>query len=72
MIVTVHNLAKTYKLLPSEVMSRATTFDLYVLDTSTRYIRNQQDAADNKTSPLAKQYSTQELMAMLKKVRSEQ
>jgi hypothetical protein len=35
-------------LLPSEALSRATTFDLYVLDVSTRWISYKQDLAEGK------------------------
>ena len=45
MILTIHNLAKTYMLLPSEVLGRATTFDLYVLDTHSRFIKYQEQKA---------------------------
>jgi hypothetical protein len=49
MLLTVHNLAKTYGLMPSEIMSRATTFDLYVLDVSTRHSKYQQDVAQGRS-----------------------
>lgn len=42
MLLTLHNLAKTYKMLPSEALSRATTFDLYILDTFSRYVKYQE------------------------------
>ena len=42
MVLTLHNLAKTYKMLPSEALARATTFDLYVLDTFHRYSKYQE------------------------------
>lgn len=32
-----HQLAETYSLLPSEVMERATTFDMVILDIVTTY-----------------------------------
>lgn len=74
LIVTLHNLAHTYGLLPSEVMSRATTFDLYALDVATRYSKYQQEVADGKTpSTKPKKMPTQdEMKAMLKRVRGEQ
>lgn len=70
MVLTVNNLAKTYKLLPSEVMARATTFDLYVLDVSTRFVKYQQDMAQGR-APKTRDYTTGELMAMLKRARGE-
>ena len=48
MILTIHNLAKTYMLLPSEVLGRATTFDLYVLDTHSRFIKYQEAKQQGK------------------------
>ncbi len=40
-------------MLPSEALSRATTFDLYVLDVSTRWITYKQDLAEGKVKPKA-------------------
>jgi hypothetical protein len=37
-------------LLPSEVLGRATTFDLYVLDTHSRFIKYQEQKAQGKES----------------------
>lgn len=51
MILTLNNLAKAYKLLPSEALARATTFDLYVLDVASRHTRYQQDIAEGKQVP---------------------
>lgn len=51
MILTLNNLAKEYGLLPSEALGRATTFDLYVLDTSARWFKYKQDLADGKITP---------------------
>jgi hypothetical protein len=70
MLITLDNLAHRYQCLPSEALSRATTFDLYVLDVSTKWLRYQQDKADGK-HPAAKQPSQQELLAMLKRARGE-
>lgn len=70
MLLTVHNLAKTYGLMPSEVLERATTFDLYVLDVSTRHSKYQQDRANGKTPTVTKKHSTAELQEMLMRARS--
>ena len=51
MILTLNNLAKEYGLLPSEALGRATTFDLYVLDVSTRWLSHRQDIAEGKVKP---------------------
>ena len=72
MILTVHNLAKTYKVMPSEVMDRATTFDLYVLDVATRYIKYQQDIAEGRTVRSKNHNLSQEqMMNMIKRAREE-
>lgn len=69
MILTVNNLAKTYKLLPSEVMERGNTFDLYVMDIATRYEKYQHQKSQDgfgKAGPTPKRMpSKQEMMDML-------
>jgi hypothetical protein len=65
MILTVNNLAKTYKLLPSEVLERGSTFDLFVLDIATRHTRYQQDIADGKK--VGHKHTKQELLEMFSK-----
>lgn len=69
MILTVNNLAKTYKLLPSEVLERGTTFDLFVLDVATRYTRHQQDIADGKAVKSEHRLTQQEMLDMIKRAR---
>lgn len=71
MILTVHNLAKTYKLLPSEALARASTFDLYVLDTFHRYQRYQENKQKtNPSAPIPRQMSQDEMKAMIAKAKS--
>lgn len=70
MILTVNNLAKTYKLLPSEVLKRGTTFDLFVLDVATRYSRYQQEVADGKAIKKEHKLSQQQMLDMIKQARS--
>jgi hypothetical protein len=58
-------LAKHYGLLPSEVSSRATTFDLMVYDVSMTWERYQQDKAEGKnTMP---KLSEEELLKLIRK-----
>lgn len=54
MLLTLHNLAKTYKMLPSEALGKATTFDLYILDAYTRFVKYQEDLSQGKTTPVSK------------------
>jgi hypothetical protein len=64
MILTLHNLAKTYKMLPSEALSKGTTFDLYVLDTFHRYSKYQEAKANGKAAP-APQLTQEQMKAMI-------
>lgn len=67
MTLTLNNLAKEYKLLPSEALSRATTFDLYVLDLGTKWTNLQHDRANGK---IEKPKLTQEqMMSMINSVK---
>ena len=70
MLITLDNLAHRYQCLPSEALSRATTFDLYVLDVSTKWLRYQQDKAEGRT-PSTKLPSQAEMLDMIKKARSD-
>jgi hypothetical protein len=59
-------------LLPSEALERATTFDLYVLDISSRWVKYQQDKADNNSKgmpPPAKKLTQEQMLDMIKRVR---
>lgn len=69
MLLSIDALGKRYSLLPSEVMSKASTFDLVVLDASLGYQSYIQDKADGK-KPTPK-LSQEEMMAALERVRKE-
>jgi hypothetical protein len=76
MILTVDNLASRYHVLPTEVMSRATTFDMHVMDVATRYARHQQERAEieqdlrsGRTRPVAPP-DEQQMQDMLERVRT--
>jgi len=58
-------------LLPSEALSRATTFDLYVLDVSTRWITYKQDLAEGKITPKTKKENLMEYMELARREDSE-
>lgn len=70
MILTLHNLAKTYKMLPSEALARATTFDLYVLDTFHRYVKYQEAKQQGHGAPTTPNLSQAEMQAMIERVRN--
>lgn len=61
-------LAKTYHVLPSEVLARATTFDLMVADVMMTWEQEQQDRADGK-KPVP-QMSREQMQAMMDRVRN--
>jgi hypothetical protein len=69
-LLSLDNLAHRYGLLPSEVMARATTFDLYVIDLSARYERYRNELAEGKSAPRAK-LTQDQMLDMLKRARSE-
>lgn len=70
-MLTIDNLAHRYHCLPSEALARATTFDLHVLDLSSKYVKYQYDK-ENGITPKAKQPSQSEMVEMLKRARNEQ
>lgn len=69
MILSLDNLAAKYHLLPSEALERATTFDLYVLDTGARWARHQQEIADGKTSPNTSKFSVKQMQEMMRRAK---
>jgi len=69
MLLSIDALGKRYSLLPSEVMSKASTFDLVVLDAALGFQTYMQDKADGKKA--APQLSQEEMMAALERVRKD-
>ena len=62
-MLTLDNLASRYHILPSEAAMRADTFDVYVMDLSSKWNRYQNDKANGvETTP---NYSVDELAAIL-------
>lgn len=68
MILTLDNLAHRYMCLPSEALARASTFDLYVLDVSTKWENHRNDVANGNVKP--KQVSIAEMQAMIARTRN--
>ena len=66
MLLSIDAIGKRYSLLPSEVMSRASTFDLVVLDAALGYQSYIQDQADGKRA--TPKLSQEEMMAALERV----
>ena len=60
-------------MLPSEILAKGSTFDMYVLDVATRWVKYQQEQAEGKESATKvtsrSQPSQKELMAMIERVK---
>ena len=63
-IISIDTLSQRYGVLPSELLQRATTFDLFVCNTSIRY----QQAKENESQGKFDHYSEEELMAIRNRV----
>ena len=72
MLLTLDNLAHRYKMLPSEVLTRADTLDLHVLDLSGRWQRHQQEQLENKQSRQQSRLSQEQMLAMVKRVKDKE
>lgn len=70
-MITIDNLAFRYGLLPSEVLARATTFDLTVLDVSARWERYQFEKQNGKLKTEVPDLSEQEMLDMIRKVKED-
>jgi hypothetical protein len=70
MILTIDTLATRYGMLPSEALLRGSTFDLYVMDAAVSYHNYQQKKASNNGVETAPELSTEEMLEIMKKARS--
>jgi hypothetical protein len=67
LILTIDSLGKRYGMLPSEVLERSNTFDLYIMDASLSFENfHHKKAMNNGNDPLP-DYTTDELLAMFNK-----
>ena len=69
MLLSIDAIGKRYSLLPSEVMSKASTFDLVVLDAALGYQTYIQEQADGKKQ--TPKLSQEEMMAAMERVRKD-
>ena len=67
MLLSIDAIGKRYSLLPSEVMEKASTFDLVVLDAALGYQSYIQDKAEGKKQ--TPKLSQEEMMAMMERVK---
>jgi hypothetical protein len=64
-------MAHRYKMLPSQILELGTTFDLYVIDVSSRYQTYLHDKAHGN-QPKSNIPSQAEMVAMIKRARGEE
>ncbi len=64
LILTIDSLGKRYGMLPSEVLERSNTFDLYIMDAALTFENYHHKKAMNNGVAPAPDYSTDELLAM--------
>jgi hypothetical protein len=73
MLITLDNLAHRYNCLPSEALERCTTFDLKVLDTSTKWHNYKNEQENARLNPESKKkpedFSQDQLKAILNTVK---
>lgn len=68
-ILQIDALGKRYGLLPSEILNRADTFDLYILDAALTFERYHHDKSMNKGREPIPDYTTDELKEIMAKAR---
>lgn len=76
MLLTLHNLAESYKMLPSEALMRATTFDLHVLDLHFKYnnylaSKNEDKGSAPKVTKHLTQQQMKDMIARAKQIHQE-
>lgn len=60
-------------MLPSQVIAQGNTFDMYVLDVATRWVKYQQEVQDGKislTKKSSRNPTEQEMLAMIESVKN--
>ena len=69
MIMLIDTLSERYGILPSEVMNRANTFDVFIADTAIGYRNVVQERAMNGGKAPQPEYKQSDLQKMLERVR---
>ena len=67
LILTIDSLGKRYGMLPSEVLSRSNTFDLYIMDAALSFESFHHKKATNKGIDPLPNYTPDELLAIFNK-----
>lgn len=68
MVMLIDTIAERYGLLPSEVLTRANTFDVFIVDTAIGYRNTLQERAMNPDK--IPDYKEEELLEILKNAKS--
>ena len=71
LILMIDSLGKRYGMLPSEVLLRSNTFDLYIMDASMSFENYHHQKSLNNGKEPAVDYSTDELLQMVQKARGQ-
>jgi hypothetical protein len=66
-ILQIDGLGKRYGMLPSEIIKRGDTFDLYIMDAAMSFERYHQQKELNNGKPPVPNYSTDQLLEILHK-----
>jgi len=66
MILTLDTMGERYGMLPSQILSNASTLDLYIMDTAISYHNHQHKAQENKASL---DYEQADLVAAMERTR---
>jgi len=69
MVMLIDTLSERYGILPSEVMTRANTFDVFIADTAIGYRNLVQERAMNGDKPPVPEYKQEDLVKMMERVR---
>ena len=64
LILTIDGLGKRYGMLPSEVLNRSNTFDLYIMDMAMTFENYHHKKAMNNGMDPTPEYTTDELLTM--------
>jgi len=70
MVVSIDKLASRYHLLPSEVLDRATTFDLYCMDIGIRYTHVEEQKRKGTYKPSKPNISSEEMKSLLERTKN--
>ena len=65
----IDTMAKRYALLPSEILDRASTVDLYVLSNALSYTARQSETRVNSKAPPIPKLTQEQMRAMIDKVK---